>query len=97
MNRRHRAIVTGIHRLQHIESFFAAALPNHDAIGTHTQGVDKEFSLPNRSLAFQVGRTGLQPHNVRLLQLELGRVLDRNHALDGRNVGRQGVQHGRLA
>jgi hypothetical protein len=34
---RHAAVVTGIHRLQHVERFGAAALADDDAIGAHAQ------------------------------------------------------------
>src|SRR3712207_8429026 len=39
----------------------------------------------------------LQPHDVRLLELKLGGVLDGDHALVGRDVARQTVQQRGLA
>ena len=40
-----------------------------------------ELALRDLALALDVGRAGLQPHDMRLLQLQLGRVLDRDDAL----------------
>ncbi len=48
-------------------------------------------------LALDVGGAGLQSADVRLLQLEFGRVLDCDQALAGGNEIRQSVEHGRLA
>ena len=33
--------MAGVHRLQHVEGFLAADLADDDAVGTHTQGVDR--------------------------------------------------------
>ena len=70
-----------VHGLQHVERFFAADLADDDAVGAHTQRVDDELPLADRALAFDVGRTRFEPHDVRLLQLKLGRVFDRDDAL----------------
>ena len=39
VHRGHRAFVTGVHGLQHVERLGAAALTDDDAVGPHTQGV----------------------------------------------------------
>src|SRR5205823_1418951 len=39
VHRGHRALVTGVHGLEHVESLGAADLAHDDAVGTHTQGV----------------------------------------------------------
>ncbi len=49
------------------------------------------------SLAFEIGRPGLHPRDVRLLELQLGGVLDRGNSLFVGNVGREHVEEGRLA
>src|SRR5439155_25490689 len=46
--------------------------------------------------SFDVGRTGLESHEVVLLQLELGRVLDGDDAVVVGDHGRQYVQQRRL-
>ena len=55
VNRGQRAVVTGVHGLQHVERFFAADFADHDAVGAHTQAVDQQFALPHRAVAFQFG------------------------------------------
>ena len=76
-----RAVVAGVHGLQHVERFLAADLADDDAVGTHTQGVDDQLALANRALAFDVGRPGFEPRHVLLVQLQFGRVFDRHDAL----------------
>ena len=97
VDRRQRAVVAGVHRLQHVERFFAADLADDDAVGPHTQGVAHQLPLADRALAFDVGRPRLEPHDVLLLQLQLGRVLDRDDALVLGDEARQHVQQRRLA
>ena len=65
----HRTFVARIHGLQHVECFFAADLTDDDAIGTHTEAVDEQLPLPDRSLALDVRRPRLKTHNVFLRQL----------------------------
>ena len=61
-------------------SMSSASAPRHladdDAVGPHTQGVADQIALLDLADAFEVGRPRLQPDHVRLLQLQLGRVLD---------------------
>src|SRR5438874_10153648 len=40
-----RSVVTRIHGLEHVKRFFAADLPNHNAVRAHTQAVDNELPL----------------------------------------------------
>ena len=77
----HRAVVTGVERLEHVERLAAAHLADDEAVGTHAQrGPDQRpHRDPARTLG--VGRTGLEPHDVRLREPELGRLLDGDHAL----------------
>ena len=69
MDRRHAAVVAGVHRLQHVESLAAADFTDDDAIGAHPQGVANEFALIDFALALQAVGPGFQPDDVRLLQL----------------------------
>ena len=81
----HRALVAGVHRLQHVEGLFAAALADDDAIGAHAQRVLDEIALTDLALALDVRRSRLHARDMRLLQLQLGRVLDGDEALGVRN------------
>ena len=74
-------VVAGIHRLQHVERFFAADLADDDAVGPHTEGVDDELALPDGALALDVGGAGLETHHMALTQLQFRRILDRHDAL----------------
>ena len=89
--------MAGVHRLEHVERFFAAALSDDDAVGTHTQSVDQQLALAHRPLAFEVGRPRLEPYHVRLLELQFGGVFDGHDTLFRRDERRQGVEHRRLA
>ena len=89
--------MAGVHRLQHVERFFAADLADDDAIGPHTQGVDDELSLPDRALALDVRRPRLEPDDVALPQRQFGSVFDRDDAFLVRNEARQRIQQRRLA
>ena len=49
--------------------------------GPHPQRVAHQRALRHLALALDVRRPRLQAHHVRLLQLQFGRVLDRDDAL----------------
>ena len=89
--------MAGVHGLQHVQGLATAALAHHDAVGAHAQAVDEEVPDADLALAFQVGRARFQGDHVRLLQLQLGAVLDGDDALAGGDVGREGVEQGGLA
>ena len=89
--------MAGVHGLEHVEGFFAAALAEDDALGPHAQRVLDEIALADLALALDVGRARLHAGDVRLLQLQLRRVLDGDQALGVRDVGRQRVEHRGLA
>ena len=97
VDRRQAAVVAGVHRLQHVERFVAPDLADDDAIRTHTQGVDHEVALPDRALAFDVGRPRLEPDDVALPHHQLGGVLDRDDALEVRDEAGEHVEQRRLA
>ena len=56
-----------------------------------------EVAHRDLALAFEVRRPGLEPHHMRLLELQLGRVLAGDDALVELDVARQAVQQRRLA
>src|SRR5215213_5209273 len=97
VNRRQRAIVAGVHRLQHVERLAAAALADDDAVGTHAQGVLDQIPLGDEPLAFDVDGPGLETDPVLLGQLQLGWILDGDDPLPGRDIRGQHIEKGRLA
>ena len=78
VDRRQRAVVTRVHRLEHVERLGAADLADDDAVGPHAQRVAHEVADRDLALALDVLRARLEPHDVPLLELQLGRVLDRD-------------------
>src|SRR5205085_716056 len=89
VNRGHGAFVTGVHGLEHVQGLGAAALADDHAIGAHTQAVLDQVALIDFAFAFDVGRSGLEAHDVGLLELEFGGVLDGDDAFVGGDVAAQ--------
>ena len=76
MNGGKTAVVTGVHRLKHIQCFAAAALTDHDPVGAHTQRVADEVTDGDCAAAFDVGRAGFQTDEMFLMKLEFGGIFD---------------------
>ena len=53
VDRRQRAVVARVHRLQHVERFLAAHLAHDDPVRPHTQAVDQQLPLPHRALCLR--------------------------------------------
>jgi hypothetical protein len=64
-----RTVMTGIHCLEHVESFAATAFANDNAIGSHAQRVSHLFPDTHSPLSLHTGQLGLQPNNMILLKL----------------------------
>src|SRR6185503_12504150 len=84
-----RAVVTGVHGLQHVERFLASNLADDDAVGTHTEGIDYQIANTDGAVAFDVGGPSFHARHVRLSEPQLSRVFDGDNALVFRDVGRQ--------
>ena len=97
VQRGERAVVAGVHRLQHVERRAVADLADDDAVGPHAQRVAHEVAGGDLAPSLDVRRTRLQPDDVLLAQLQFGGVLDRDDALVARDERRQHVQRRRLA
>ena len=74
-----------------------AHLADHDPVRSHAQRVAKQVANRHLAAPLDARRAALQAHDVGLAQAKLGRVLDRDHALLGADVGRQRVEQRRLA
>ena len=92
VNSGQRSVVTCVHRLQHVERLTATDFADDDAVRTHTQAVDEQFALAHRPVSLQVRRPGFKTRDVRLFQLEFGRVFDRDDAFSWIDECRQRVQ-----
>ena len=49
-----RAVVAGVHRLEHVERLARAALTHDDPVGTHAEGVPHQVADRDRALALDV-------------------------------------------
>ncbi len=97
VDRAHRAIVAGVHRLQQVEHLGSAHFADDDAFGAHAQAVldpDRAWSPRPRPRG---SAAGFQADDMRLLQLQFGRVLAGDDALFLVDVVRQAVEERRLA
>ena len=97
VHRAHRPLDAGVHRLQHVQRFGAAALADDDAVRPHAQRGAQQHALVDAALLVQVRRAGFELHDVALLELQLGRVFDGDDALLLGNEARERVEHGGLA
>ena len=60
VDRRQRAIVAGVHRLEHVQRLGAANLADDDPVGTHAQGVADQVADAYLALALDVRRARLE-------------------------------------
>ena len=97
MDGRHRSVVAGVHRLQHVQRLGAADLADEDAVGSHSQAVAKQLPDGELALAFHVGWTVLERDDVGVIDLQLGCVFDGDHALVVRDEARDDVERRGLA
>ena len=96
VDRGERAVVAGVHGLEHVEGLAGTALADDDAVGPHAQAVLDEVADGDLAATLDVGRAGLQREDVVLVELELLGVLDRDDALVGGDERRQHVERRRL-
>jgi hypothetical protein len=63
------AVVTGIHCLQHIQRLATATLTDHNSVRPHPQSVYNQLANSHPTLAFSIGGTTFQGHNMGLVKL----------------------------
>ena len=97
MRRRQGSLVSGIHRLKHVEGLAAAHLPNDDPIWTHAKRVPDELANGDLAPTLHVRRPRLERDHMRFRKPKLGRVLDRDEPLAVGNEDRQHAEQRRLA
>ena len=61
MQRAHRSVVAGVHRLQQVERLGTAHLADDDPLGTHAQAVPHEIAHRDLAGALEIGRPGFEP------------------------------------
>ena len=94
---REAAVMTGVHRLQHVERFRSPAFSDDDPVRPHAERVPHKIPGRYDALPFHVGRPRLHAGDVWLLQLEFCRVFNRDNSLFNRNVAGEHVQQSGLA
>ncbi len=97
VDRGERAIVAGVHRLQHVEGFGPAAFADDDPIGPHAEGIFHEVADRVFAGPFDVGGLRFQPHDVLFGELQLGRVFDRDDPLLIGNEIAEAIEQRRFA
>ena len=97
VNRGQRSVVSGVHRLQHVENFIASHLADNDAVRPHAQAVDQQMPLFDRPFSFDVRRAGFHRRHVLLTKVQLRGVLDRDDPFILPDVLRQHVQQRRFS
>ena len=86
----HRAVVAGVHGLDHVEGLGPAALADDDPVGPHAQGVLHQIADRVLARPFDVRRLGFQRDDVLLVQPQLGGVFDRDDPLLERDEAAEG-------
>ena len=89
--------MAGVHGLQQVEGLRSTHLADDDSFRAHAQAVAHEVAHGDLAFAFEIGRTRLQAHRVRLLKLQLGGILAGDDALAIIDVAREAVEQRRLA
>src|ERR1022692_1983896 len=97
VHRAHGPLDAGVHGLQHVQGFGAAALADDDAVGAHAEGGAQQNALVDAAFLIEVGRAGFELDHVALLELQFRRVFDGDDVLLLRDEARQRVEHGGLA
>ena len=97
VQRAHRARVPGVHRLEHLVGLGPAHLADDDAVGAHPKRVHQQVAHRHLARALRAHGSRLQPDHVRLLELQLRRVLDGDEPLAVGDLARECVHERGLA
>src|SRR5258708_2963240 len=96
VDRRHGAIVAGVHGLEHVQRLAATTLTDDEPVGAHSKTALDELSDGDSAFAFHVGWTRFELDPVRLLQLKLSRVLTRDESFGFGDERRKNIEQRRL-
>ena len=92
-----RAVVTGVHRLQHIQRLRATTLADDNSVRPHPQRVDDQILNRHAPLAFDVRRTRFEANQVAMREPQFRRVLDGDDAFAFRDELADDIQQRGLA
>ena len=86
-----------IHGLQQVKGFRTTDFADDDPFRPHTQAILHEVAHGDFPLAFQIGWAGFKAHDMRLLQLQFGRVFAGNDALLMINTAGENIEQSGFA
>ena len=89
--------MAGVHGLEHVERLSTSHLADHDAIGSHAQGVAYQVADLDLTPTLHIGGPALEADHVPLVELQLHRVLNCDNALVLGNEAREHVEKRGLA
>ena len=91
------ALVAGVERCEQLPDLGATHLAHDDPVGAHAQRLAHQRRERDLADALDVGRTRLEPHQVRVVDRQLAHVLDDEQALDRVDAAEQRREERRLA
>lgn len=94
MNGGERSVVSGVHGLEHIESFPSAAFADDDTIRSHSKRISDKVSGGDSSTSFDIWRSCFEPEYVVLLELEFCGVFDGDDAVFVGDEAGEGIEQG---
>ena len=89
-----RAVMAGVHGLQHVQRFAAADFADDNPVRTHTEGVLHQIPDGDLPFSFNVRRPSFQCHHVGLLQTKFCRIFDGHDTFIVGNERRNDIQGG---
>ncbi len=94
---RERPVVSGRHRLEHVERLAAAHLAHDEPVGPHAQRVAHELADADLAAALETRAARLEARDVRPVDAQLGCVLDGDDALRRVDARGERAEQRRLA
>jgi len=92
VHRGQRTLVTRVHRLQHVKSFLATDLANHNPSGRIRRLLMTSCRCRTAPLPSMFRRPGLEADHVLLLQLQFSGIFDGNNAVGVWDISRKDIQ-----
>jgi hypothetical protein len=85
-------VVPGVQRHEQIDHFGTSELTNDKPVRAHPHRLPHQLAQAHTPSTLDVGRTGNQPHDVRVIDDKLGGVLDDQQPLPRRDQAEQRAQ-----
>src|SRR5690606_8356003 len=89
--------MAGVHGGQHVKRLAATTFAHNDAVWPHAQRVAHQVANLNGAPAFKTGRTCFERYKVRVIELQLGGILDSNDSFTLGYAIRENIQQGGFA